>query len=162
VLITAIWVTGLVLFNRFFCTQNLDYKILTVKLVGITVMVWILVGISFIMIFDEISFNRAGLSVGGFALSWAVGYVAFFAPGGIGVRETVLAAVFSIIAPPEQIAVYAAMNRIVWVMAELLLGLVFSLKADNLFKQQAIPAASTVLENTHEDVISPVKTEKFQ
>ena len=51
-------------------------------------------------------------------------YILVFAPGGLGVREAVLAFVFSNIASVELIAVYAAMNRIVWVVAEVLFGLV--------------------------------------
>ncbi len=52
-----------------------------------------------------------------------VGYIAVFAPGGLGVREAALAFVFSNIASVELIAVYAAMNRIIWVIAEVLFGL---------------------------------------
>ena len=51
-------------------------------------------------------------------------YILVFAPGGLGIREAVLAFVFSNIASVELIAVYAAMNRIIWVIAEVLFGLV--------------------------------------
>ena len=156
-LIAAVWILGLTLFNRFFCTQNLNHGLLTGKLILICVLAWILIGLSFIMLFNNLSFNLIGTSVGGYALSWAVGYVAVFAPGGIGVRETVLAAIFSVVAPPEQTAVYAAMNRIVWVIDEVLLGLVFSFQDKGLLKKENIQAASADPLDADGDTISSIK-----
>ena len=52
------------------------------------------------------------------------GGILVFALGSLGIREAALAFVFSNIASVELIAVYAAMNRIIWVIAEVLFGLV--------------------------------------
>lgn len=64
------------------------------------------------------------LAIGAFGLSWAIGYVTIFAPSGLGVREAVLAALLGLVMSPAAALVYAALNRIVWVLTELLLGLI--------------------------------------
>ena len=91
---------------------------------GVGLLLWTFIGGSFFVMFHDFPFSAAPLFIGGYAVSWAVGYIAVFAPGGLGVREAVLAFVFSNIASVEMIAVYAAMNRIIWVIAEVLFGLV--------------------------------------
>ncbi len=80
--------------------------------------------------------SRVGVAVGsaGVVLAGCGVDVAVFAPGGIGVREAVLALVFSSIVSVEMIAVYAAMNRIIWVVAEVLFGLVGIIQ-----KQELLP-----------------------
>jgi hypothetical protein len=91
---------------------------------GIGILLWMFIGGSFFMMFQDYHFTTAPIFIGGYAVSWAVGYIAVFAPGGLGIREAVLAFVFSNIATVDLIAVYAAMNRIIWVVAELLFGLI--------------------------------------
>ena len=91
---------------------------------GVGLLLWTFIGGSFFFMFHDFPFSAAPLFIGGYAVSWAVGYIAVFAPGGLGVREAALAFVFSNIASVEMIAVYAAMNRIIWVIAEVLFGLV--------------------------------------
>ena len=91
---------------------------------GVGLLLWTFIGGSFFVMFHDFPFSAAPLFIGGYAVSWAVGYIAVFAPGGLGVREAALAFVFSNIASVEMIAVYAAMNRIIWVIAEVLFGLV--------------------------------------
>lgn len=91
---------------------------------GIGLLLWTFIGGSFFVMFQDYPALTAPLFIGGYAVSWAVGYVAVFAPGGLGIREAVLAFVFSNIASVDLIAVYAAMNRIIWVVAELIFGFV--------------------------------------
>jgi len=86
--------------------------------------------------FNGFHLSTAPLFIGGYAVSWAVGYIAVFAPGGLGVREAALAFVFSNIASVEMIAVYAAMNRIIWVIAEVLFGLVGMVQKQRLRTDQ--------------------------
>jgi len=47
----------------------------------------VLFGGSFFFMFHDFPFSAAPLFIGGYAVSWAVGYIAVFAPGGLGVRE---------------------------------------------------------------------------
>jgi uncharacterized membrane protein YbhN (UPF0104 family) len=51
--------------------------------------------------------------IGVFALAWLAGVVAFFAPGGIGVREAVIAALLTSRLGPADAIVLAATSRIV-------------------------------------------------
>ena len=99
---------------------------------GVGLLLWTFIGSSFFVMFHEFPPSAAPLFIGGYAVSWAVGYIAVFAPGGLGIREAVLAFVFSNIASVELIAVYAAMNRIIWVIAELLFGFVGMLQKKTL------------------------------
>jgi hypothetical protein len=99
-------------------------------------MLWTFIGSSFFVMFNGFHLSTAPLFIGGYAVSWAVGYIAVFAPGGLGVREAALAFVFSNIASVEMIAVYAAMNRIIWVIAEVLFGLVGMVQKQRLGTDQ--------------------------
>ncbi|NLW71524.1 MAG: hypothetical protein GXY37_01370 [Chloroflexi bacterium] len=93
-----------------------------IMVVGVSL--WSLIGASFFVMFSNTDLSTAPLFGGGYAISWAIGYLAVFAPGGLGVREAVLAWLFASVAPVEFIAVYAAMNRIIWLVAELFYGLI--------------------------------------
>ncbi|MEB2287018.1 MAG: hypothetical protein OZ934_02790 [Anaerolineae bacterium] len=86
--------------------------------------IWALVGISLWIILPAVSGWRSGaLALGAFCLSWVIGYVAVFAPGGIGVRETVMTALLvPLLAAPDAL-VYAAVHRFAWVATELVLGI---------------------------------------
>ena len=124
VLILALWIVSLFIVHKIFqkYTSRQIPKVALVALLGL--LLWAFIGGSFFVMFQEFPFSSAPLFIGGYAVSWAVGYIAVFAPGGLGIREAVLALVFSSIATVELIAVYAAMNRIIWVIAEVLFGLV--------------------------------------
>ena len=54
------------------------------------IFIWLAFGLSFWLVFPPDAGYLAQV-VGAFSLSWLAGYVAFFAPGGIGVREVLLA-----------------------------------------------------------------------
>ncbi|GAB4520312.1 MAG: hypothetical protein OHK0046_30400 [Anaerolineae bacterium] len=85
--------------------------------------IWSLLGLSLLMLLSLNEPGAALLAIGAFGLSWTIGYVALFAPGGIGVREGMLAAILGVVIAPADALVYAAVNRVVWVISELLLGL---------------------------------------
>lgn len=63
------------------------------------------------------------LVIGALALSWAIGFITIFAPGGLGVREAVLTALLGVAIDPTAALVYAALSRVVWVLVELSLGI---------------------------------------
>lgn len=62
-------------------------------------------------------------SLGAFSIAWATGYVAVFAPSGIGVREAVLVALLAPSVPAEEAVAYAAVSRVIWTLVEFVLGL---------------------------------------
>ena len=111
---------------------------------GVGLLLWTFIGGSFFVMFHDFPFSAAPLFIGGYAVSWAVGYIAVFAPGGLGVREAALAFVFSNIASVEMIAVYAAMNRIIWVIAEVLFGLVGMVQKQRLRPDQLEDEDNTI------------------
>ena len=123
ILVLCLWIAGLILVRGFIGrqTQMSIRPVWQVALAG--VLLWIFAGLSFFVMFEAFPLQDFGLFVGGYAISWAVGYLAVFAPGGVGIRETMLVLVFASIGSAAQISVYAAMNRIIWVAAELLFGL---------------------------------------
>jgi hypothetical protein len=86
--------------------------------------VWILLGTSFAILLPINDLTLMPLAMGGFGLSWVAGYVAIFAPGGVGIREATLTALMAAALPPESAIVYAAINRILWVIVESALGLI--------------------------------------
>lgn len=123
IFILVLWIIALLIVHKImqkYTSQRIP-KVAHVALIGL--LLWTFIGGSFFVMFKDFSFSSAPLFIGGYAVSWAVGYIAIFAPGGLGVREAVLALVFSSIASVDLIAVYAAMNRIIWVIAEVLFGL---------------------------------------
>ena len=123
IVILALWIIALLFIHKIMqkYTSRQIPRVGNVALLGL--LLWTFIGGSFFVMFDEFQFSSAPLFIGGYAVSWAVGYIAVFAPGGLGIREAVLAFVFSSITSVELIAVYAAMNRIIWVTAEVLFGL---------------------------------------
>jgi len=124
VLIFLIWIAATYLIHRFLDKHTREKVVPPFLASLISVVAWLLIGLSFFIMFPNRALFELPLFIGGYAVSWAVGYIAVFAPGGLGVREAALAFVFSNIASVEMIAVYAAMNRIIWVIAEVLFGLV--------------------------------------
>ena len=82
---------------------------------------WMLLGASLFMVFPvdtQIFFPM----VGAFSLSWIGGYVAVFAPGGIGVRELLLTIILGTLFSTQEITAYATIHRLVWVLVEIILG----------------------------------------
>jgi hypothetical protein len=124
VLALGLWIGVLMIVHKTMRRHTAENIPSVFVIAGIGLLLWTFIGGSFFVMFNGFHLSTAPLFIGGYAVSWAVGYIAVFAPGGLGVREAALAFVFSNIASVEMIAVYAAMNRIIWVIAEVLFGLV--------------------------------------
>ena len=119
----VLWFGGLYLVKLYFNNKTKTTIRPIWQIIPTSLLLWIFIGLSFFVMFENYPITSGGLFVGAYAVSWSVGYLAVFAPGGLGIREAVLALVFSTVSSPEKIAVYAAMNRVVWLVAELLFGL---------------------------------------
>ncbi len=146
--VIVIWAISLLVLNNWMGRHTLK-PLPCVPLIMVTgIGLWTLIGASFFVMFSNMNMSTAPLFGGGYALSWAIGYLAVFAPGGLGVREAVLAWLFTSVAPVEFIAVYAAMNRIVWLVAELIYGLVGVLQ-----KQEFMPGADNAKQSTLNGVV---------
>jgi glycosyltransferase 2 family protein len=79
--------------------------------------------------------SQLGIYIGTFALAWLAGLAAVFAPGGIGVREAVIAALLSSRLGEAHAIVLAATSRIVLFAIDLVLG-VLSLSLPALLRRQ--------------------------
>jgi hypothetical protein len=119
--IPVLWIAGLILFERLFfpgCkVVPSDFLLILVEQLA----TWILFGISYWLVFPPQSGYLMQI-IGAFSLSWVAGYVAFFAPGGIGIREFLLAAILRGFFVSHEVATYATIHRLIWVFIEILLG----------------------------------------
>ncbi len=136
-----VWFALLALLFRVYTGQFRPRQALVVLVLQAAI--WCLLGFSLWAILPLDTPRIGLLAVGAFGISWTVGYVTIFAPGGIGVREGVLTAILAVVIAPADALIYAAVNRIVWVISELSLGLVartfFATKqTEQLTEQQAI------------------------
>ena len=124
ILVVSLWVLLSFLILRF--TLSLQITFLTnMRLSLEQFVIWFLFGISFWIVFpagQNADFLLQAISA--FSVSWAAGYIAFFAPGGIGIREASMAILLSIFFTEETIVVYASLHRILWVIVELILAAV--------------------------------------
>ncbi|MDE1656031.1 lysylphosphatidylglycerol synthase domain-containing protein [Actinotignum sanguinis] len=63
------------------------------------------------------------LATGGYALGWTVGFLVFFVPAGVGVRELALAAVLSTAVGSGPVVVVVLLSRVFTTLADVSLGL---------------------------------------
>lgn len=88
-------------------------------------LVWLAYGMAFWLTARALFSVPGGdvpLYVGVFALSWAVGFVAIFAPGGVGVREAVIVGLLAGHLGEARAIVLAAASRVVLTAIDLVLG----------------------------------------
>lgn len=86
-------------------------------------LVWGLMGLSLCVLIPGGGALPVGLTaIGAFGIAWTVGYLALFAPGGIGIREAALVLILSLVVRSEHAALAAAVHRAIWTLSELLLG----------------------------------------
>jgi uncharacterized membrane protein YbhN (UPF0104 family) len=85
------------------------------------ILIWLFFSYSFALLLPQ---EHLFLGMAAFALSWLLGLVVIFAPGGIGVREASLVAILSAVLPASQILVLALVHRLLWVSIEAIYGLI--------------------------------------
>ena len=119
-----LWLAILISYERVFPGENHIplYKIFSIQLVS-----WIFLGTSFALIVPNLGFETLLFNIGVYSFGWLIGYLAVFAPGGIGVRETAIVWMLSATINPEIAIIYSAIHRFLFIAVELLLGLVVSL-----------------------------------
>jgi hypothetical protein len=89
-----VWFLGMFLIQRYLQPNLMATRWSFLRTFIVQASSWMFIGLSFWIILPiRWSWELLGASVGGFALSWVVGYVAVFAPGGLGVREVLLCSV---------------------------------------------------------------------
>lgn len=118
-----LWGIGSFLFEKIFFKDKkivpADFFLSTAE----QILIWTFFGLSYWLIFPPNWEFVIGI-IGAFSVSWLGGYVAFFAPGGIGVRELLLTLLLGSSFLQADISIYATIHRLLWVIVELLLGVV--------------------------------------
>ena len=119
--VPVLWIAGMILFERFFFPgsriTSSDFLLILFEQLA----TWILFGISYWLVFPPQSGFLMQI-IGAFSLSWVAGDVAFFAPGGIGIREFLLAVILGGFFVSSEVATYATIHRLIWVIIEIVLG----------------------------------------
>ena len=119
----VLWFVGLLLVDRLFFKEN-RYSVKDLLILFIEMLfIWVSFGISTWLVFPVQSGFLLPIT-GAFSLSWVAGYLAFFAPGGIGVREYLLTLLLSSFFSSGEVAIYATIHRLIWVLVEIILGAV--------------------------------------
>jgi uncharacterized membrane protein YbhN (UPF0104 family) len=123
IVISLCWIALLIIYESFlnqkFPTIHLSSII---KLISVQFVTWTFLGISFLLIFPEFSMAIAPDVIFGYSISWAIGYVMVFAPGGIGIREGALVWIFSSLFITEDILIYSTVHRFLYVAVEFIMG----------------------------------------
>lgn len=128
--ISLLWSGALILLFRIFSVKFSLKKI--VYLFFLQVIVWTFLGLALWSLIPVEDASLLFLIPGAFSLSWGVGFLAFFAPGGIGIREAVFAFILASSIDPNLALFFAGVNRVIWIIVELLLGLIaITLKLPN-------------------------------
>jgi hypothetical protein len=72
-----------------------------------------------------------------FVAAWLGGFLAFVTPGGLGVREGILVILLSAVMTPAEAGVLSLLSRLLWMVAELGLGLVIVVMSTGLKKRRS-------------------------
>lgn len=122
VLLGLVWVIGLAISGRLLRVRQAK-AVYTLRLLALQIAIWTLLGASlWVMFLPAAGIASLPQVLGSFSLSYAVGYAAIFAPGGIGIREAGLLFLLDGAWPASQILAIITINRLVWVVVEVMLG----------------------------------------
>jgi uncharacterized membrane protein YbhN (UPF0104 family) len=114
-----------------------------------SLLAWIFLGMSFGFILPGNSTGTSVYYISIYAFGWILGYVAIFAPGGIGIRETALVWLLGGIVAPDLAIVYSSVHRFVFIIGEIILGgasigLVFLGKARSSDSEESISSGNRI------------------
>ena len=102
-------------------TAKFTYKWL-ILLIIFNIIRWAVMGVGFFMLAKSIypiDYIEMPFLIGAFTLSWAVGLLVVFAPGGIGIREAMLVLLMEQVMPTGAAVALAALSRVWWILGEL-------------------------------------------
>jgi uncharacterized membrane protein YbhN (UPF0104 family) len=120
----ALWFVGLIIIEYTMKSGDRKPNLFNVcKQFFYQIALWVVLGVSFFSLFSKTgSLHDLFFTIGAFGLSFLAGYVAIFAPGGIGVREYVAVLLFSLIFSSTEIGIYTIVHRLLYTVAEFLLA----------------------------------------
>ena len=119
-----LWLLMLIIIERIFDQKpKRDHPKIVLKQFISQAVMWIINGISFFILLPGTEIvNGTFFSIGGFGASFLAGYVAIFAPGGLGVREYVTTVLFSLVYVNVEIGILSIVHRLLYTIAEFLLA----------------------------------------
>ncbi len=87
---------------------------------GTQFLIWLCFGISFYILFADFNTisSQLFLILATFSISWTIGYVVFFAPGGIGIRELVIITLLGHVFPNDVLLAYLTVHRLLAILVE--------------------------------------------
>lgn len=118
----ALWVIVLFASELFYRanTEIFSVKKVVWNFISQTLM-WTVYGISFFVLMNHAkSANDLVFTIGAFGLSFLAGYIAIFAPGGIGVREATALYLFTALFSNSAIGIYILVHRFIYTLVDLL------------------------------------------
>lgn len=141
-----LWFLIIYIINNFGYFKNYQGKIKLFVLIVSNIFIWIIIGTSFYVLFENIRFEQSVFFIGGYALSWVTGYLSIFAPGGIGIREGMLTLLLSNKVEKESVVMIASVHRMIWILIDVIFGLFFSLRK-KVIKKDFIDNNKTTVNN---------------
>jgi uncharacterized membrane protein YbhN (UPF0104 family) len=104
--------------------ENRNHKVQSFKQIALYFVFWLCYGISIYILIIALEYPLQHIEpfrvIGYAALSWAVGYLVIFVPGGVGVREGVLTVLLSALLPFPIAGTIALLARMVSTIPELI------------------------------------------
>jgi uncharacterized membrane protein YbhN (UPF0104 family) len=97
---------------------------LLVRAFIIQVGIWLSLGLSFAMLLPQLDTAVILLTLGAFAVSWLIGFLTVFAPGGLGTREVSIALLMLPLFDSATILILSGIHRLLWILVEMLLGII--------------------------------------
>ena len=124
-LILAAWFATLWLIDRYAGLQRHSLSWFLIYLIPLQIANWFINGLSFWILLpsNEHPLSLIWVSISAFCISYVFGFIAIWAPSGIGVREVVLSYLMGIYISPQAAIIYGTLNRIIWVFTDMMLGL---------------------------------------
>ena len=108
---------------------------------------WIALSLSFVtLVAPAVGADVASLllACAAFPIAWIGGYIVPFAPGGMGVREGVLAALLAPVLQVEVAVSVALMSRLVYIVAEVALAIALVKRPRNCRMYGAFPSSGSI------------------
>ncbi len=118
---------GLKLFKKPHDDLEITY-IQILYLVILFILFWLFAGVSLFLLtysFYQIPISLYLPLIGIFCISWVLGFLFFISPGGLGVREGILAVLFALVLPVPIALILAVLTRLWMLIGELLTALIF-------------------------------------
>jgi glycosyltransferase 2 family protein len=128
------WVIGMLLTQRYVQSSHTLKPQSLLRVMAVYFPAWLLFSLSYGWLFPIVDLATLKLAVGAFPLSWFIGSVSIFAPAGIGVRELALTVFYAATEYASLALILASVHRVLWVLAELILGLA-TISVDTLKKK---------------------------